>query len=130
MKTTPQYIIDTIRAAQLLPSSQINLGKADGLSTPYVSVSRFVSAEPLYETNGAKAVDSEFDLTILGKNADEVLYLFQSVNALVEFQNVTPNTIPISCMQKGWTVGQLAEGLYQWAVIATYELKESFAGRS
>lgn len=122
MATILQGILATIRGGTVVPTTHVNYGFTDGLEPPYICVTDYTHVTE-YDTSGPAVREAKFRVLTIHKNVDDAEDLAEQVNALLECQTVTPQTMPLSCYQESYTVGQLEEKKYQWGVAIDYSLK-------
>lgn len=115
----------TIRAANILPTSNVNYGTCDGLTPPYITV-RDYEHEYEYQTPTSVFKHAKFRVLIVDKSQDDAETIGEQVDALLQFSTtVTPTTD--RCLQESYRVGQLDFNppLYQFGVEIGYSLTEN-----
>ncbi len=120
--TTLQNIMRAIRAGGFVPTSQVNYGYTDNLIPPYITVTDY-SHTLQYDTSGPVLRDAAFTVTVFDKSQDDAENVASQVDDLIN-NNLTLTPQTIGCFQEGYTVGQMAEKLYQFGVEMKYTLQE------
>ena len=123
MATTCQNIITTIRAANILPPTQVNTGVTDGLEPPYITLDGF-EFEPEYQTAPFPVIHAHFHILCYHNSADNVQALAEKVRGLLNLSTtVTPTTS--GCFLLHYRLGQTQENLYVWVVDMEFKLEEN-----
>lgn len=122
MATTLQNIMSAIRGESFVPAAQVNYGYTDNLIPPYITLTEY-SHTLEYDTSGPVLKDAVFTVTVFDKSQDEAEAIAEQVDDFVN-NNLELTPQAIGCFQTAYTVGQMAERLYQFGVEIKYELKE------